>query len=198
MPLIFQKNGAVVSYYCGAVLRSYEHNGRDDSDFYAVVWDIDEQKTKEIEYDTTRYGGGGNCIVDARPEHIASARQYASDCEKKLHNNVRAEVMAKPHRGAVVKVAINTRGKKAKFTNRSGEVRWIGPRKEFNPYPNRYKTAMHFYLKDRFAPIYEKFGGLDGVFSVGVMFDDEDECIYFDSDRLEVVQVSPSFPPEVI
>jgi len=45
--------------YVGCVLSTYELNGYNDSDWYAVCWDREQQKLVEVEYDTTRAGGGG-------------------------------------------------------------------------------------------------------------------------------------------
>lgn len=60
--------------YVGAVLDMGEMNYHDDSDFYAVVWD--SKRVKRVEYDTTRFPGGGSCSVDATPETIAAAAAW--------------------------------------------------------------------------------------------------------------------------
>lgn len=63
----------IVSYkgersYEGRVIETRERNYYDDSDFYAVVWDDEAGDIREIEYDTTRFGGGGNAWADLTPE----------------------------------------------------------------------------------------------------------------------------------
>lgn len=40
--------------YFGCVMELGEHNYYDDSDFYAIVWDEEEQTFKSVEYATTR------------------------------------------------------------------------------------------------------------------------------------------------
>lgn len=54
--------------YEGCVLDTYERNGYHDSDWYAVCWDEEKQKLVEVEYDTTRAGGGGWARIDATEE----------------------------------------------------------------------------------------------------------------------------------
>lgn len=58
-------------HFEGAVFYDGERNGRDDSDFYAVVWTGETMRT--IEYATTRFGGGGSCRVSWTPENEAAA-----------------------------------------------------------------------------------------------------------------------------
>jgi hypothetical protein len=62
--------------YKGAVLTTREENGYDDSDFYAVVWDEAEGRTKRVDYNTTRFAGGGTADIDATPEVIEKASEY--------------------------------------------------------------------------------------------------------------------------
>lgn len=66
--------------YKGCVLETGEFNGRDDSDFYALVWDETESKIKRIEYATTRFWTYGNSAqIDATPEVKAKALAYWLD-----------------------------------------------------------------------------------------------------------------------
>jgi len=62
--------------YVDAVLATRERNYYDDSDFYAVVWDEKSQAVINVEYATTRVGGGGSAWVDATPEVIEKAKAY--------------------------------------------------------------------------------------------------------------------------
>lgn len=69
-----EKNTYEVSYE-GAVLTTRERNWRDDSDFYALVWD--GGRVKEVTYATTRawtYKNGAS--VDATPEVQRAARKW--------------------------------------------------------------------------------------------------------------------------
>lgn len=52
----------------GCVFATRERNGYSDSDFYAIVWDRDAGKVREITYDSTRFAGGGSATVDATDE----------------------------------------------------------------------------------------------------------------------------------
>lgn len=65
-----------VCEYEGCVLCTRERNGPDDSDFYAVVWDEQEQGLKAIEYATTRFASTGSARVDATPEVIVKAETW--------------------------------------------------------------------------------------------------------------------------
>lgn len=73
---IYELPGINFVQYQNAVLETYERNGYDDSDFFAIVWDAAENCTKSIEYATTRFGGGGWADVDATPEVRALADQH--------------------------------------------------------------------------------------------------------------------------
>ena len=60
--------------YVGKVLETYEENGYHDSDFYAVVWDDEQNCLLHKQYATTRfYSNGYGAKVDATPEVIAKA-----------------------------------------------------------------------------------------------------------------------------
>lgn len=65
--------------YKGAVLADREENGYHDSDFYAVVWDEIEQRCKKIEYNTTRFAGGGSCSIDATEEVKQKAQEWLEE-----------------------------------------------------------------------------------------------------------------------
>jgi hypothetical protein len=59
----------------GRVLGTYERNGYNDSDFYAIVWD--GAKVRHIEYASTRYPSyGDSASVDASPEVRTLAYEY--------------------------------------------------------------------------------------------------------------------------
>lgn len=67
-------------YAYGLVLDIYEHNGYDDSDFYALVWNEKEQKIDHVEYATTRgWSYPCNAWIDATPEVIEKARESRRD-----------------------------------------------------------------------------------------------------------------------
>jgi len=105
--------------YAGCVLATRERNYYDDSDFYAVVWDEATQNIKEVEYDTTRCGGGGTADVDATPEVCAKVEAVLkADALKTLHSQ--NEWQAKHP----------TVGKRVRVTHKggvmSGRIFWAG------------------------------------------------------------------------
>lgn len=63
----------------GCVLEDRERNGYDDSDFYVRYWDEASQSIKSMDYNSTRYGGGGSATVDATPEVLAKADRYCHE-----------------------------------------------------------------------------------------------------------------------
>ena len=61
----------------GAVLATYEANGYDDSDWYAIVWDAEKAAVRTVMYDTTRFAAMGRADVDATPDVIEKAYDFA-------------------------------------------------------------------------------------------------------------------------
>lgn len=104
--------------HIGVVLRTGEHNYYDDSDFYAIVWNIEKGQPEEIEYASTRgWTDPNRAIVDATPEIVETYNSYLVERSKML-NAWRAEEEAKRvGKGKVVrvvkgrKVPIGTEGK---------------------------------------------------------------------------------------
>lgn len=73
--------------YKGCVIDTYEHNGYHDSDFYAVCWDREKQQVVDIEYDTTRCGGGGNAEIDATADTLSEVYRYYKRLGKSLFDS---------------------------------------------------------------------------------------------------------------
>lgn len=73
--------------YAGCVLSTWERNGYDDSDYYATVWDEDLQKVIDVEYDTTRAGGGGWAEIDATTEVLRKAYRYYYNISRAIFDN---------------------------------------------------------------------------------------------------------------
>lgn len=61
----------------GAVLDTYEMNGYDDSDWYAIVWDAEKSAVHTVMYDTTRAAAMGRATIDATPDAIEKAYDFA-------------------------------------------------------------------------------------------------------------------------
>jgi len=120
--------------YEGCVLYSYEHNGAWDSDWYAVVWDEKEGRVKEVEYDTTRAGGGGWCEIDATDEVMRKVyRYYFNDARKHFDSHIKIEEAKRVRKGDEVTVV---RGRKVK-KGMVGEVFWVG--NTYNPFVRDYE-----------------------------------------------------------
>ena len=61
----------------GCVLALREHNGFDDSDYYALVYDKEKDSFYEVEYATTRFACSSYAVVDATPEIVELYRTRA-------------------------------------------------------------------------------------------------------------------------
>lgn len=109
--------------YKGCVIDMFEHNGRDDSDFYAVCWDEKEGKVVTVEYDTTRCGGGGVAEIDATDDVLAKVYRYYKAKAKQAFDSYVNEDLAKAiSKGDEVEVV---RGRKV-AKGSVGKVFWIG------------------------------------------------------------------------
>lgn len=114
--------------HVGLVLRVWEQNGRDDSDFYAEVWNPETGRPESIQYASTRgwtYPNGAT--VDATPEVLAA---YAAWCQRVDAERRAAEAAreaATPRFGKTVRVV---KGRKVPVGT-VAEVFWTG-RNGFN------------------------------------------------------------------
>ena len=122
--------------YVGLVLDLYEHNGHNDSDFYAVVWDAEKGCADRIEYASTRgwtYPNGAG--VDATPEVRAAYDEWRTHCA-----HVQAERAAEAERRRVCK------GKRVrivggrKYKGKEGVVFWQGANQFRTYYKNGYNN----------------------------------------------------------
>ena len=108
--------------HAGAVLDTYEHNGYDDSDFFAVIWDGERVSARE--YASTRgwtYHNGASVDATAQVQAAALA-WYRRRLVPHLLEIEQAGTTA-PRVGRHVR-SLTRRGKNVGIT---GEVRWIGP-----------------------------------------------------------------------
>ena len=116
-----------VETHKGLVLSLGEYNGRDDSDFYAVVWNEETGHTERIVYASTRgwtYPNGA--AVDATDEVKA---KYAARCEKitaELRAKRAAEKAAEPTKGKRAKTVRAVKGKNAIEAGVTGTIFWLG------------------------------------------------------------------------
>lgn len=110
-----------VKRYEGAVLGTWEHNGSEDSDFYALVWD--GEGLRSIEYATTRgwtYHNGA--VADATAEVREAARAALIERDIKAWAEATAIDAATVTKGKTVRV---TKGRKVPIGT-EGEVFWLG------------------------------------------------------------------------
>lgn len=145
--------------FAGCVLGEYERNGRDDSDFYAIVWDEDKREVRSFEYNSTRYAGGGSATVDATPEVIAKSREFYRPRIRSLFLS-RAMADAKQLRKDDHVVVVKGR-KVPKGT--TGIVFWIGESSSFGY-------------------------GQKASLRIGVRRDDGDPNFFIESTNLEVAE----------
>lgn len=124
--------GTYTVSYEGKVLYEGERNYRDDSDFYALVWDDEAGKVKEIGYASTRGWTYGNYAhVDATPEVLAKAAAYYEALALERLKNAAAADARKPKVGKEVKVIA---GRKVPLGT-IGTVIWAGEGGYFGPVP---------------------------------------------------------------
>ena len=110
----------------GLVLTTYERNGYDDSDFFAVVWNPATQSLGHICYATTRgwsYCNGAE--IDATPDVIAAARAWQKAQDDRREATLQALRAQVPDKGSTVRIRVS-RGKNARFNNTTGRIFWVG------------------------------------------------------------------------
>lgn len=123
--------------YEGCVLNTWERNGSWDSDFYATVWDAEEHRVRDIEYDTTRCGGGGSAEIDATDDVLRQVYRYYFDSARRHFDRVENSEQAKAYgKGDMVRVV---RGRKVKVGT-VGECFWRG--KTYNRYSRMTEDRM--------------------------------------------------------
>ena len=122
--------------FVGCVLNTWEHNGSWDSDFYATVWDEDAQRVRDIEYNTTRCGGGGSAEIDATEEVLNKAFQYYYDNSREYIERCIESNAKKYEKGDSVRVV---RGRKVKVGT-IGKCFWRGTC--YNRYAHREEDRM--------------------------------------------------------
>lgn len=114
--------------YAGCVLSWHEHNGYNDSDWHAVVWDEASQKVIEVEYMTTRAGCTGVAEIDITTENLRKVYNFYRTSTKEIYEESDIYRAKKPGIGKECKVI---RGRKVPVGT-IGKVAWMNP--EYNPY----------------------------------------------------------------
>lgn len=142
--------GAKEPEYVGCVLNTYEHNGYDDSDWYAVVWDEETKSVIEIEYDTTRAGGGGWAEVDATEDTLRKAYRYYKHIGKALFDlKTNISQAKKVNKGDTVRVI---RGRKIP-KGTEATVFWTGSRLNIYSYREEERVGIEFDGRREFLPL---------------------------------------------
>ncbi len=136
--------------YVGCVLDIGEHNYYDDSDFYAVVVNIEKGIIEEIEYATTRaYCGDSYANIDISEEnYIAFLHNAKNRCLRELINANKAQAR-KIEKG---KEVIVVKGRKVPIGT-VGTIFWV-KEENYDRY-NRYcgKTTR-LGIKDKDGNVY--------------------------------------------
>lgn len=124
----------------GVVISLREANGYHDSDFFALVWDEENQKTTEVQYASTRGWTYPNWATpDATPDILEKVKVYRQQLhdERKERERIYAEQLALRDAAEVEKLSlIPVRGAKVvilrgKNKDRTGLVIWRGlPRRK--------------------------------------------------------------------
>ncbi len=100
-----------------------ERNGRDDSDFYATVWDAKHGRTVEVTFATTRgWTYPNHAEADATPEVVAAYQAWVLECDKRRREAYALAEARKPAVGKTLKVV---RGRKVPIGT-VGECCWVG------------------------------------------------------------------------
>lgn len=122
--------------YEGCVLDWYEHNGYDDSDWYAICWNEEKQTIDKVLFDTTRCACSGRAEIDATPEVLRKVYHYWKALGKSLFDGRTNRMQAmKIHVGDTVRVIAGRKFKKGSV----GKVFWCGTCR--NPYPVAQRSA---------------------------------------------------------
>lgn len=122
----YNQNGQsleMIERYHGRVIREYERNGYDDSDFVAVVWDDEVNHPKHVVYATTRaWSYACSCSIDATPEVMEKYTTWMKiQSEKKRVYDQQVKEFT-PQVGKLAR-SLTVRGKAKGFV---GEIIWQG------------------------------------------------------------------------
>ena len=99
--------------YEGCVLDWYEHNGYDDSDWYAICWNKEKQTIDKVLFNTTRCACGGRAEIDATPEVLRKVYRYWKNIGRAMFDNrTNPEQAKKPHVGDTVRIVGGRKFKK--------------------------------------------------------------------------------------
>lgn len=134
---ITNEKGVRTEFHKGCVITTRERNYRDDSDFYAVVWDEEKQEVRSFEYATTRfYTYDNDAHTDATPEILAKAQKWSYAQTRKRVFDAYLGSLKKVEKGDKVRVL---RGRKAPIGT-EGIVFWVGEENTYGGYSRWSQT----------------------------------------------------------
>jgi len=169
--------------YEGAVLQTFERNGYDDSDFYAIVYDAEADAIRHIQYATTRGWTYPNyATVDATPEVLDKARaaMRRSDVSMKI---IEAEWAAKVH----------AKGKRVSVIGNGADSdrprRWKGEVIEAGSEGETFWMGVDSYR----TPMYAAKYGHTLMYRLGVLLDDGRK-VFGPDDAFEIVDPDQYVP----
>lgn len=189
-----QAEGAYEVTFEGAVLDTYERNGYHDSDFFAVVWDDEQQTVRSVAYATTSgWTYPNSAVVDATEETLAKARAWAAeDLFKNRLARARAEARF-PLVGRKVRVIKKKGGRYPVAVGEEGYVAAVQDGRAFDAWTAKYGRVVKtvaLQLGDRMAYI-----GADRVEVLDPeQFEDDEADIrtraYADAERMTATGVA--------
>ena len=126
----------------GTTLSTRERNGYNDSDFYALYWDMESGRAIEIEYGTTRFPTyHSGATIDATPEIIALYKDSLRLAREKQVEAGKRVMASLPENGRRVRVF---KGRKVAIGT-EGVVFWHGCDKYKTYYRNGYNRPDEFF-----------------------------------------------------
>jgi hypothetical protein len=136
----------LVESHKGLVLETREYNMRDDSDFYAIVWNPEKQEPERVNYASTRgWTYPNSATVDATPDVRAAYEAYQARQEQAARDRrARSDAMTPTKgkrvtfcRGTTTKIVAGPgKGERTKIdAGTAASVFWYGEQREFGAMP---------------------------------------------------------------
>jgi hypothetical protein len=138
----------LVESHIGCVISLSERNGRDDSDFLALVWNDEKGEPETIEYASTR-GWSYPCMgtfIDATAEVLTKYVAWQKVQRERAIERQRKRDAATPAKDKRVRIVTATRGKNAVAVGEEGTIFWVGEdRFSTTRYNAHYKALARSY-----------------------------------------------------
>jgi len=110
--------------HVGLCIHEREYNGRDDSDFYMIVWNEEKQEPESIQFASTR-GWSYPCYgshPDATPEVLAKYKAYQDRIDSEHLAYERKIEATRPSKGRAIEVIKTVNGRKPETKIEKGMV----------------------------------------------------------------------------